>query len=46
VKIVNDAYKAGGAEALQNINLFKKTPEDNKTPTITFGELTGGVIEE
>ena len=38
VKAVNDAYKAGGAEALQNIDLFKKTPEKKKS-TVTVGEL-------
>ncbi|WP_426049166.1 RHS repeat domain-containing protein [Chryseobacterium sp. NFX27] len=46
VKVVNDAYKAGGAEALQNIDLFKKTPEETKKPTITVGEVTGGIIRE
>lgn len=46
VKIVNDAYKAGGAEALQNIDLFKKTPETTKKPTITVGEVTGEIIRE
>ncbi|WP_131800027.1 RHS repeat domain-containing protein, partial [Chryseobacterium sp. CBo1] len=40
VKVVNDAYKAGGAEVLQNIDLFKKTPEETKKPIITVGELT------
>lgn len=38
VKTVNDAYKAGGAEALQNIDLFKKTPEKKKS-TVTVGKL-------
>lgn len=46
VKVVNDAYKAGGAEALQNIDLFKKTPEETTKPTITVGEVTGGIIRE
>lgn len=46
VKVVNDAYKAGGAEALQNIDLFKKTPEETKKRTITVGEVTGEIIRE
>lgn len=40
VKIVNDAYKAGGSEALQNIDLFKTTPEEKKKVTITVGNVT------
>jgi len=46
VKVVNDVYKAGGAEALQDIDLFKKTPEETKKPTLTVGEATGGIIRE
>lgn len=45
VKVVNDAYKAGGAEALQNIDLFKKTPE-NKKSTVKVGKLDEGTIKE
>nr|WP_317043188.1 RHS repeat-associated core domain-containing protein [Chryseobacterium vrystaatense] len=46
VKIVNDAYKAFGAEALQKIDLFKKTPEETKKPTVTVGEIKGDIIRE
>jgi hypothetical protein len=42
VKSVNDAYKSFGAEALQRIELFKKTPEVKGT--VTIGEIEGGEV--
>jgi hypothetical protein len=42
VKIVNDAFKAGGTSALTDY-LFKKEPSSPQT-TVTVGELEGGTV--
>ncbi|MDR2204856.1 MAG: hypothetical protein LBE36_01675 [Flavobacteriaceae bacterium] len=39
VKAVNDAYKSGGADVLQNLDLYRNTFEQKKKPVITVGEV-------
>lgn len=44
VKSVNDAFKAGGAEALTHLELYKKAESVVKKAVITVGELDKGEI--